>query len=344
MRRFLSYRDFDWTLLAFVLALSIISVLEIYSATLHTKFVHFDEKQVLWLAGGFATDQARDILRQADLVIAVGASLNDHTTDHGDLFPDARTVQIDLAPHALVRNRVPADVYIRADGASALEALGRALGRAGGARAAWPGMGARALSEDPREIALQTEPCDVEPGRLDPRRLLMAMDRHLPDDALFVLGGGHFMAFATQFLSNPGGRTFEMVFDFMTTGQAVPEAVGAAVASGDRLVVAVEGDASFLMHVQELETAARSTIPLLVLVMNDAALGAEYHKLRSLGLDPSQALAETPDLGRVAAALGGRGRRLTSLDQVPEIMSWFDPMRGPHVVDCAISRRVVGPV
>jgi rod shape determining protein RodA len=55
MRRFLSFRDFDWTLLAFVLALSVISVLEIYSATLHTKFVHFDEKQVLWLLGGLVS-------------------------------------------------------------------------------------------------------------------------------------------------------------------------------------------------------------------------------------------------------------------------------------------------
>src|SRR6185437_14343662 len=49
MRRFISYRDFDWTLMAFVVALSVISVLEIYSATLHTKFVHFDEKQILSL-------------------------------------------------------------------------------------------------------------------------------------------------------------------------------------------------------------------------------------------------------------------------------------------------------
>ena len=55
MRRFLSYRDFDWTLLAFVVALSVISVLEIYSATLHTKFVNFDQKQILWLAGGFGS-------------------------------------------------------------------------------------------------------------------------------------------------------------------------------------------------------------------------------------------------------------------------------------------------
>ncbi|HZU10046.1 MAG TPA: rod shape-determining protein RodA [Pseudacidobacterium sp.] len=54
MRRFLSFRDFDWTLLGFVMALSIISILEIYSATLHTKFVGFHKMQILWLLGGLA--------------------------------------------------------------------------------------------------------------------------------------------------------------------------------------------------------------------------------------------------------------------------------------------------
>jgi rod shape determining protein RodA len=52
MRRFLSFNDFDWVLLGLVLVLSVISVLEIYSATLHTKFVGFDKNQVLWLFGG----------------------------------------------------------------------------------------------------------------------------------------------------------------------------------------------------------------------------------------------------------------------------------------------------
>ncbi len=50
--RLLSFRDFDWTLLSFVLVLSLISVLEIYSATMHTKFVGFEKMQVLWLSGG----------------------------------------------------------------------------------------------------------------------------------------------------------------------------------------------------------------------------------------------------------------------------------------------------
>jgi rod shape determining protein RodA len=52
MRRSISFRDFDWLLLSMVLLLSAISILEIYSATLHTKFVGFQTKQVFWLIGG----------------------------------------------------------------------------------------------------------------------------------------------------------------------------------------------------------------------------------------------------------------------------------------------------
>ena len=52
MRRFLSFRDFDWALLGMVLLLCAISVFEIYSATLHTKYVGFHTKQIFWIAGG----------------------------------------------------------------------------------------------------------------------------------------------------------------------------------------------------------------------------------------------------------------------------------------------------
>ena len=50
--RLLSFRDFDWTLLGMVLILSVLSVLEIYSATMHTKFVGFHKMQIVWIAGG----------------------------------------------------------------------------------------------------------------------------------------------------------------------------------------------------------------------------------------------------------------------------------------------------
>jgi rod shape determining protein RodA len=52
MRRFLSFRDFDWPMLGMVLILCVLSVLEIYTATLHTKYVGFYNKQMLWIVGG----------------------------------------------------------------------------------------------------------------------------------------------------------------------------------------------------------------------------------------------------------------------------------------------------
>ncbi|MGA3264875.1 MAG: rod shape-determining protein RodA [Terracidiphilus sp.] len=54
MRRFLSFRDFDWTLLVMVLVLCAISVFEIYSATLHTKYAGYYTRQFFWIAAGLA--------------------------------------------------------------------------------------------------------------------------------------------------------------------------------------------------------------------------------------------------------------------------------------------------
>lgn len=306
-----------------------------------------DAPHHLGLAGGLALDATRSLLRTADAVVLVGASLNDHTTDHGRLFASASLVRIDHRPAALARPWPRPAVGLLGDAAAACARL----------VAAWPprcdtdpparwwSPAAADRTADARLVQLDRHPVTVEPGTVDPRRLLLALDRLLPDDADLVIGGGHFMAFAAQYLTNRSGRRrFHLVFDFMCTGQAVPAAIGAAVARPERPVVAIEGDASFLMHVQELETAARSGIGLLVVVLNDGALGAEYHALAAAGCDPTHAVVPTPDLGGVARSLGGVGRRLDAVDQVADVVRWFDPRNGPHVVDCAVSRQVVGPL
>jgi rod shape determining protein RodA len=73
MRRFLSLRDFDWTLLGFVMMLSIISVLEIYSATLHTKFLgfHIHRMQILWILGGLVAMFVMSIIDYHKLLSAI---------------------------------------------------------------------------------------------------------------------------------------------------------------------------------------------------------------------------------------------------------------------------------
>jgi rod shape determining protein RodA len=71
MRRFLSLRDFDWTLLGFVMMLSIISVLEIYSATLHTKFHGFQRMQILWIVGGLVAMFIMSVIDYHKLLSAI---------------------------------------------------------------------------------------------------------------------------------------------------------------------------------------------------------------------------------------------------------------------------------
>ncbi|HEV2278588.1 MAG TPA: rod shape-determining protein RodA [Acidobacteriaceae bacterium] len=71
MRRFLSLRDFDWTLLGFVLILSVISVFEIYSATIHTKFHGFQKMQILWIVGGLVAMFVMSVVDYHKLLTAV---------------------------------------------------------------------------------------------------------------------------------------------------------------------------------------------------------------------------------------------------------------------------------
>ena len=308
-----------------------------------------DHPRSLGVAGGFALDGARDLMRRADCVVAVGAALNDHTTDHGRLFPEAAVVQLDLRAGPPAAGAATASHYLPGDAAATLARLGRMwdaglLADPAAGPGGWPSSDLPPAGHDFRRSQIDANPVRIVDGRMDPRLLMMELDRLLPPDCLVVVGGGHFMAFAAQYLGNPGTRRFEMVFDFMTTGQAVPASIGAAAGEPERLVVAVEGDASFLMHVQEIETAARSGISPLIIVVDDGALGAEYHKLRLAGRDPAPAVAAPPDLGLVARALGGAGRRVAELSELDDLMGWYDPSRGPHVVDCLVSRDVVGPL
>ena len=75
------------------------------------------------VAGGFSSEIARECFAEADLVIAVGASLARHNADGGKLWPQAKLLQIDIAPASLVQGRKAADAVLRADARLGVEAL-----------------------------------------------------------------------------------------------------------------------------------------------------------------------------------------------------------------------------
>jgi thiamine pyrophosphate-dependent acetolactate synthase large subunit-like protein len=134
---------------------------------------------------------------------------------------------------------------------------------------------------------------------------------------------------------------FHYTLDFGSIGQGLATAIGVAFADPARSTVLVEGDGSLMMHLQELETAARYDVRLLVVVLDDRALGAEYHKLAARGLDPTLGLMPATDLAPVARSLGCRAATVTSLEQLAPAVDEFVSGRGPMLIDALTSKSVI---
>jgi len=95
------------------------------------------------------------------------------------------------------------------------------------------------------------------------------------------------------------------------------------------------------MTMAELETAVREEMPLLTVVLNDQALGSEYHKFHAHQLDAELAAIPTPDLGAVMASLGGRGTLARTTEDVRVAAEQWAADPVPTVIDARVSRQVV---
>src|SRR5690606_40310549 len=114
-------------------------------------------------------------------------------------------------------------------------------------------------------------------GRVDPRTLSIALDDLLTAERMVAVDSGNFMGYPSMYLSVPDTAGFCFPQAFQSVGLGLASGIGVALARPDRLTVAALGDGGFLMSAQELSTAVRLQIPLLVVVYNDAAYGAEVH-------------------------------------------------------------------
>src|SRR5690606_31032383 len=112
---------------------------------------------------------------------------------------------------------------------------------------------------------------------IDPRTLTIALDDLLPAERIVAVDSGNFMGYPSMFLSVPDEAGFCFTQAYRSIGLGLSTAIGAALARPDRLPVAACGDGGFLMGVAELETVVRLGLPMLVVVYNDAAYGAEVH-------------------------------------------------------------------
>src|SRR5581483_6260974 len=118
--------------------------------------------------------------------------------------------------------------------------------------------------------------------------------------------------------------------------------IGAAIARPDRFTVLMIGDGAMMMGLMDIDAAVRYHLPVLMIVMNDAAYGAEIHFLEQMGMTTEYARYKDPDFAAIARGMGAQGLTVRSLSELEQIRSWLAHSVGPLVVDCKVNPEVRG--
>jgi thiamine pyrophosphate-dependent acetolactate synthase large subunit-like protein len=291
------------------------------------------------ISGGFAPPGAR-MLRDADVVLAFGASLNMWTTRHGELIgPAAQVVQIDVDREAIGVHR-SVDLGLVADARLAAQAITAELDRRGHrARGFRRDEIAEALARGTwREAPIEDASDD---RRIDPRTFSRALDELLPPQRIVAVDSGHFMGWPPMYLAVPDAAGFVFTQSFQSIGLGLSSAIGAAVARPDRLTVACLGDGGALMAAGEFETLVRLSLPVLVVIYNDAAYGAEVHHFAPQGHPVDIVRYPDPDLAGLARGLGAESATVRRLNDLETLKPWLQRREGPFVLDVKVVPDVV---
>lgn len=306
------------------------------STTLPVRGLFDGDPYNVGVAGLFSAPTTVELLAEADLVLAVGSSLNHYTLEEGYLFPAAEVVHLDVSPASLMGDGQPPALHLQCDALTGVEQLLTAL-ETGESREGF-------RTQDVAHRIAAGEPdayvAEHETDRADPRRVCEALEEALPADVGFVCGVAHFWAFPIMHMKRLY-RPQLFTHYFGAIGQALPVAAGASAACPDTPIVVIEGDGSLMMNVAELEGLAERNAKVLVIVMNDHALGAELHKLRAKGFDPRLGEQPTTDLAAVARSLGCRAVTVRDHSEMAGVVQSFLAADGPMLVDCLIARSVV---
>jgi thiamine pyrophosphate-dependent acetolactate synthase large subunit-like protein len=298
------------------------------SAVAHGLF--HDDPWSVGISGGFASPLAAELILSADLIVGWGCALNRWTTRQGKLIgPGTRLAQVDLDASALGAHR-RIDVGLVGDSAAVARALASLDSRAGYRS---PALRDRIAARARWSAADFT---DESTGDLiDPRTLSLELDRILPADRVVSVDSGNFMGYPSAYLSVPDEFGFCFTQAFQSIGLGLATSIGAAIAQPSRLPVAALGDGGFHMAAGELETAVRLGLPLVVIVYNDAAYGAEVHHF-----DGDHATVRFPptDIAAIARGFGCTGLTVRTVADLKPVQDWLDgPRDAPLVLDAKIT-------
>lgn len=281
----------------------------------------------LYTLGLSARDYAAIVMEQADVVLTVGYDFVEYAPCFWNPNRDKRIVHIDGSP-AEVDEHYIVDVGVLGDLRLSLDLI---RSRLSSFDSPWVQQARKTVTD-----GFEAELAGPRSWPLRPQHIMQDLRAALrPDDVVVCDVGAHKLWMSRMFpCETPNSCVVSNGFAAM--GIALPGAIAAKLLYPERRVVAVTGDGGFLMNSQELETAVRLKLPLIILVWRDNGYGVIRWKQRVRFGRTSSVDFGNPDLVRYAESFGARGYRVTESTELRRMLDRALQHDAPVVIDCPV--------
>ncbi len=300
----------------------------------------FPATDPLWLGmvGMHGTYAANLAINNCDVLMCVGARFDDRVTGRLAAFaPKARIVHIDIDPTS-IRKNVEVHVPVVGDCRLALEGIGEICDAKlenkdwAGEHAAWLAAVAEWKSSKPL--------CYQENGNIKPQAVIEALYDITGGDAIIATEVGQHQMWVAQFYSFTKPRTLLTSGGLGTMGYGFPASVGAQFAFPDKKVIAVAGDGSLQMNIQELATVVSNKLPIKVVILNNRYLGMvrQWQELFYNNNYSSTNMEAQPDFVKLAEAYGAEGYRIEKAEDMRAVLEKALASPNPAFIDVVVER------
>lgn len=169
-----------------------------------------------------------------------------------------------------------------------------------------------------------------------PQRIVADVRKAMPDDGILALDNGMYKIWFARNYKAYGPSTILLDNALATMGAGVPSAIGACFVHPDKKVVALCGDGGFMMTSQDLETAVRFNLNLVILILRDNAYGMIKWKQKNMQLKDFGLDFGNPDFVKYAEAYGARGHRVEKTDDFVPLLKQCLDKKGVDLIEVPI--------
>lgn len=275
------------------------------------------------------------LTNKADVILAVGMRFDDRVTGRLSAYAkQAKIIHVDIDPAELNKN-VPADVPIVADAKGALASLIAKVKK--NDHKDWVG---KFKTFDNEEFIKVKEP-EMHPkeGEITMAEVVHMLSKKTKGEAVVVADVGQHQMIAARYYQPMKTDSYITSGGLGTMGFALPAAIGAKIADPKRQVVAVIGDGSFQMNIQELATLAQDNIPVKVIILNNNYLGM-VRQWQQLFFDKRYSFVDlkNPDFVAVSKGFYVDAQKASERKELAKALNWLLSSDKPSVLEVMVKK------